>query len=234
MCQTCKDKGFVVIDLPANDPDFGKSWPCRCTLQKLQVKRWDRSGVSAEHLKETFKTFEQRKGTVEALSAAQALRDGKVQLVILTGNCGSGKTHLAHAVVIHALEMGGSAKIIRAADWLDDLKRAIAQDQRSRDNDTPTAEADMMREQVNRVPVLAIDELKYRTKFDEETIDNLITRRLVDGLRTIITSNSGPEDLRLVFPRVVSRARDPRYGRCVWSTAGDYREELAKKEAKVG
>jgi len=159
------------------------------------------------------------------LAAALAVRDGTVQLVILCGNCGSGKTHLAHAVVSHALEMGGSALIIRAADWLDDLKAAFGEED---------GRADGMRALVNRIPVLAIDELKYRTVFDEETIDNLITRRISAGLRTIITSNLGIEDLRLVFPRVVSRARDPRYGRCIWSTATDYREELAKRGAKNG
>ncbi|MDD5092819.1 MAG: ATP-binding protein [Dehalococcoidia bacterium] len=232
-CPICKDLGWVVLDVPPWHEDFGKAFDCSCQAEKLKQKRWDRCGIPKDKRGETFDTFRKRKGTEEELEAAQALRDGRVQLVILTGNCGSGKTHLAHAVVIHALEMGGTAMIIRAADWLDDLKSAIKQDIASKDNSNPTTSADIMRNAANRIPVLAIDELKYRTNFDEETIDNLITRRINAGLRTIITSNFGPDDLRKVFPRVVSRSEDPRYGRCVWTTATDYRHELAEK-AKRG
>lgn len=222
LCPICKGRGWVVLAVPPEHEDFSASCPCTCALKEFISTRWERSGLAPKAYQETFDTFDRRrKGVSEGLEAAEMLVKGELQLVVLTGNCGAGKTHLAHAVIIEALEMGGSAKIIRAADWLDDLKDAFGDEDKSM--------AESMKTEVNRIPVLALDELKYRTKFDEETIDNLITRRLTKGLRTMITSNQSPKDLRMVFPRVISRASDPRFGRCLWMDTTDYRDELARR-----
>lgn len=169
---------------------------------------------------QTFGSFEKKRAPA-AYQAASAMAIQKIKLLILCGPTGTGKTHLANSIIMDAIAKDISAKLIRAKDWLDDLKEAIRQD-----INFNTCDSDILRNATISIPVLAIDELKWRTEFDEETMDDLVTRRLAEERRTVITSNNTVQDLSETFPRITSRASDPRVGNIVWIAAGDYREYL--------
>lgn len=218
LCERCKGIGFIIHDLPVEHKDFGKAFACKCTLAKMQTRRWANCGVPESHRNETFATFNPKLAK-EAYDAALDLTMDKIKLLILCGSCGVGKTHLAHAIVISAIDIHVNAKFIRAKDWLDELKGKIRHDK-----DHNTCQYDIMRSNTILVPVLAIDELKYRTEYDIDAMDDLITNRLASDKRTIITTNHTIEDLKKTFPRVVSRANDVRYGRIIRINASDYRE----------
>lgn len=229
-CGICNDYGWVVLDVDINHPDFGKSFPCKCVLEDLRRYRWDHCGIPSDHLHETFELFEQNR-SMEAFSAAKDLTDGKINLLVLCGDTGAGKTHLAHSIIINTIQNDIAAMLIRAMDWLDDMKSAIRHDIAVKNAGGVSCESDTMRSHAIRIPVLAIDELKWRTHYDEEVIDDLITRRMVEEKQTVITSNSTIDELWGTFRRVMSRASDPRFGRAIWIDVPDYRQELQKKSA---
>ena len=38
-CPLCKGVGFVYVNRPWGDPDFGKAVPCKCTREALKKER---------------------------------------------------------------------------------------------------------------------------------------------------------------------------------------------------
>ena len=223
-CDICKGKRWVTLNKPG-DEDDGKSFTCEC-----QKKRWHESLIRQSEIfpgdmDQTFENFTPRKGTEDAVSAARMLSTGTLLLVLLCGNTGSGKTHLAISCAIESINRNEPVLFIRVQDWLDDLKKAFGRDRNSGNVDI---EADIIMNRVNEVKFLVMDELKWRdtaSGFDIDAIDKLINHRLARGKATIITSNTSPKDLRDHFPRVISRASDPRNARTVWIQASDYRPE---------
>jgi len=110
--------------------------------------------------------------------------------LLLTGPWGTGKSHLAAAVVRQALEMGWDRVYYRS--WAAYIKRLRASFEKGAKERTSAIEFELTHGQL--VVIDDLDKIKP-TEFVQDTLFNVIEYRQNRELPTILTSNSEPQDL---------------------------------------
>ncbi len=236
VCPICHGIGYVMLDLPVGDPEFGKAQPCTCTLRTLA---WER----VVHLRQisnlgqlerfTFDQFmpegiklpaEKRKVLRDAFQMARDFAEDPSGWLLLHGGCGVGKTHLAAAIANRRLALQQPVMFVVTPDLLDYLRAAFS----------PQSDVtfDERFEQVRNAPLLILDDLGAHsaTSWAEEKLYQIINHRYNARLPTVVTTNHRLEDLD---ERIVSRLADSLLSRVVHITAPDFRQgdkELDKME----
>jgi DNA replication protein DnaC len=151
--------------------------------------------------------------------------------LVLAGGVGTGKTHLAAAIVRASLNQGRTGLFISAIGYLERLKSTFEQRQ-----------ADLyakMTEHVKSVDCLAIDDLgaEKPSSWTIERLYDVINSRIEQGVQTIVTTNfldpaalarrldADPEGARRIVSRLVS------FG---WLTmkGDDYRIQLRRSAGR--
>jgi DNA replication protein DnaC len=114
-------------------------------------------------------------------AAREFVADPKGWLV-LSGSSGSGKTHLAAAIVNERIRLGQPAFYITAPDLLDRIRASF-----NTDSGTPY---DEFFEQVRNAPLLVLDDLGIQsgTSWAKEKLDQLLTSRFNAGLPTVVVT----------------------------------------------
>ena len=225
ICLTCHDKGWVVYQ--GNEsfscPDcLGRHFDHTANMLK-------HSGIPEAKREQRFESFKKLPGTEPALAAVKLLTndpqpDSKdVIMVLIYGNTGSGKTHLAHASGLHAIQRGIPAKFVRCDALLREFKSAKSQDQEKYD--------ELFRYYTERL-YLIIDDLDWGTDADLRMIEELICSREANHLLTLITTNRNLGEIESALPRVMSRFRDERFARVVYNKASDYRRRQSRDKIK--
>lgn len=219
VCPKCNGHLFMYDEANNERCYCPDCWP---RVRKKQFLK--NSGIPKDRQSCTFDDFSVLPGTKNAYKAAGEICsiNTDVRLIIIYGDTGNGKTHLAYASALQCIDNGIAVRVITCPDWLDDVKRAMR-----RSNGT----CDAMIESVQQVPHLVIDELdisKVRqtedSEFEIQTLDRLICRREREAKRTLITTNWNRQHIEEVFPRVLSRASDPQYGRIILNKGADFRK----------
>lgn len=226
VCPICRGTGWVVPDVPVNHPDFGKAIPCRCRAEEIARRRRERlraiSHISAlEHMR--FDTFipdgigipePQRLSLRAAYEIARKYAERPEGWLVLLGNYGCGKTHLAAAIANYRLDQGDEVLFLVVPDLLDYLRSTFA----------PTSETayDERFEMIRQVPLLILDDLgaQATTPWAQEKLFQIFNYRYNARLPTVITSNLRLEDIEV---RVRSRLADPTLVQIVTITAPDFR-----------
>lgn len=228
--------GYVTRNVSVGHPDFGKSFPCVCQRDLIADRRNTRlralSNLDAVSDK-TFDAFEvdlpnlsdeQRAVLRSSVDLARRYAESPQGWLLLQGNFGSGKTHLAAAIANYRFEAGDFVIFVTAPDFLDHLRSTFG----------PTSEVpyDDLFEQVRGVPLLILDDLgaESSTPWAQEKLYQLINHRYVNRLCTVITTNSVLEDLD---PRVRSRLVDWHLARSVNMLLPDYRRKDAAAEPNL-
>lgn len=188
-------------------------------IQARQLSRWNeqqRAHDWARRLKAaglvgwlkeaTFDSFVERDNWPDALTTKGRVATYAYNLLrgdlgdrepwlILHGSYGTGKTHLAAAVVHQAIEVGWYGCYFRV--WTDYLRRLQATWDRNKyaDDDSET-EADIIAE-LQQGKLVVIDDIDKRPpgKWSREVLFTVINYRYNEGLPTILTFNYGPEDV---------------------------------------
>lgn len=192
-------------------PDFGKAFPCRCTLdegedqRRARLERYSNLG-SLSRL--TFENLSPRGRSPSALhqerfaaafEAARRFADEPSGWLVLTGPSGCGKTHLAAAITVRCIERGQPALFMVVPDLLDHLRAAYQ----------PGAEVgyDELFQLLRTAPVLILDDLGVQsaTPWAEEKLFQLINHRYNAQLPTVITTNLDPGSFD---PRIQARLSD--------------------------
>ncbi len=153
-CPLCSGKGFLRPEVPVDDPRFGIPVACVCKERQLSEKRMkgllERSKMGGLRDK-TFDAFliedEQRK----AYERARTFADKPDGWLILMGGFGTGKTHLAAAIVNHRLSIGEPGVFIVVPDLLDHLRNTF--------NPSNETSYDDEFESVRTAPLLVCDDL---------------------------------------------------------------------------
>jgi DNA replication protein len=112
-CSWCHDIGYVRVDVPFGHPLFGKAILCQCHVEQLKRKQQqhliESSGLLAfaNFRQATFETYDPfvpgvREAYLQAFKFAQA----PTGWLLLTGEYGCGKTHLAIAIAKRQIEAG--------------------------------------------------------------------------------------------------------------------------------
>jgi DNA replication protein DnaC len=179
----------------------------RYTEEQMKREAWayalNRAGLVGWLGKATFETFRPRDDWADAMHVCGRVKaysyallndnlNGK-PFLILHGAWGTGKTHLAAAIVLAALEAGWNEIYFRV--WTEYLSRLQASWNRRRNGDDGETEYDIEAE-LKDGRLVVIDDLDKRrpTGWTTETLVGVINYRYNAGLPTVLTFNYGPED----------------------------------------
>ncbi|RJQ40158.1 MAG: AAA family ATPase [Dehalococcoidia bacterium] len=216
-CPACKGAGFVHPRLPSGKPDYSRVVTCRCLRHKLdneqqaRITRYSSGGIARRF---DFENFDPEGRSADpgvrqkfraALEAALAFAKSPSGWLVLTGQSGSGKTHLAAAIASQRLKEGQPALYISAPDLLDHLRAAFA----------PGSEIayDELFDRMSNAPVLILDDLKAQSgsPWAREKLEQLLNHRYNHRLPTVIVTATSLEEFE---ERVRSRLGDPAISRC--------------------
>ncbi len=219
VCPRCRGAGYLRLDVPIGHPSFGKATPCACKEQELEQRRrdelWRLSSLDA--FKDmTFAHFNPKvAGTREAWEVAQRYAENPGGWLVLSGPCGSGKTHLAAAIANTQFEQGTLVLFTVVPHLLDHLRAAFA----------PTSETtyDALFEKVCQAGLLVLDDLgaEHSTPWAQEKLFQIINHRYMYRYPTVITTNL--DLINDLDDRVRSRLTDIGLVRHVRLDTADYR-----------
>ena len=184
-------------------------------------------GIDPEMLERmSFETFDvrgnnpnaaQRASLEAALQAASSFADSPDGWLILTGDTGVGKTHLAVAIAGRQIERGQRVVFSFVPDLMDYLRDTF-------DPESPVR-YDRVFEEVKTAPLLVLDDFgkERRSEWAVEKLYQIIVHRHNVRLPTVITSMREFSEER---DPVISRILDPSLSTLVRFDAPDYREKM--------
>ena len=153
-----------------------------------KIERYHKSGVPDRYFKESLDTYQitnemQTTAAKAATNFLHAVKCGEFKSLVMIGNAGTGKTHLACAII---REAGG--KYRTAPDIVEEMRRAKS----FTANDT---EADIIK-YYGHVPLLVIDEIGRGISATDEKymIYQLVNARYNTRKPTVLISNLGKSD----------------------------------------
>ncbi|MEP7292828.1 MAG: ATP-binding protein, partial [Chloroflexota bacterium] len=158
----------------------------------------------------TFATFdaqtgltpEERQNLERAVAAARSWSEAPDGWLVLLGNYGSGKTHLAAAIANQQQERGTQVVFVTAPDLLDYLRVTFSPNS--------TGSFDRRFATVRNAALLVLDDLSTEsaTAWAKEKLFQLLNHRYVAGLPTVITSSSTIEKIdERIRARLMDRRR---------------------------
>ena len=225
-CPICGGIGFVGQDLPIDHPDFGKIKVCVCRQKNVAQAKLERlfqlSNLEA-FSEMTFETFnvEGRKGLGDqqansleiALNHALIFANNPHGWLMLMGNFGCGKTHLAAAIANQVVRNGVPTLFLTVPDLLDWLRYSY---------DSSESSFEERFEEIRNIELLVLDDLgtQNATPWAEEKLYQIINYRYVHRLPVVVTTNQQLEEIE---GRIRSRLQDPDLVTLLKIAAPDYR-----------
>jgi len=232
-CPYCGGLGYVVPDVPATHPGFGRAVVCTCRAAEEEMARQatllrlSQIGMLQECTFETFLpdghglTPDKQRNLRMAYDTALDYAKTPQGWLLFKGGYGCGKTHLAAAIANHRLHMGHPVLFVNTPDLLDHLRSTYG----------PASETSYDRrfDQVRNAPLLVLDDLgtQSNTEWAQEKLYQIFNHRYNARLPTIITTN---EELEAIEIRVRSRMMDLNLVRIVPITAPDFRHTGVDQE----
>lgn len=225
-CPHCKGFGRMVLDVPRDHPDAGTTVVCSCRARRIRpdlqrvidaalgdARNGTRAGFRQDRplarnldWQGTRLTIVEQQAALDAvLEAVDAFIDGSDRRwLYLCGPCGSGKSHLAQAIV-HALADRHQVGFLTAAGALTYLRDGI---------ESHTSDARL--QALAGLEILVLDDLgsERPTAWGLARLFDLIDHRYIHRLPTVITSNlplhglcpaDAPEHERIAYERIASR-----------------------------
>ncbi len=191
-------------------------------------------GMTRDRLEEyefqSFKTFftlyetEENESLQSARDRAQRFAASPDGWLLILGEHGCGKTHLAAAIAARA-----RCEVFFAVvpDLLDRLRASFDRNNGSTEHDDPGVRGkgyDELFEDVRNAELLILDDLDAHTISDWalEKLFQLVNYRASARLPTVITSALSFDDLWKTYPRVAVRALNPKLSQHVGILAGPY------------
>ena len=200
-CRTCRDLKWVRHEVPLEHPDFGKAFPCP-DCPDLARRREARANRMRQELPEaqrqhTFKGLNPRKELsvenrtvyVAASRDAQAMgaRQASFKWLVLAGNPGWGKTHLAVCACNYRtdhpeLSLPGFS-FVNVPDMLARLRAGYEEDS---DGSYEERMQDFL-----FAPLLVVDDVgaESGTAWAHEQLYRVLNHRYIEAMETIITTN---------------------------------------------
>ena len=216
--------GYLRRDVQPGHPDFGRPVPCQCKLEEITEKRLlDLRKASSLGLlsRMTFDNFRvdgfrphEAQSLRQAYRRAREFAENPQGWLVLLGDYGGGKTHLAAAIANYCLERGHPSLFIVVPDLLDHLRATYSPG-------SPVT-YDQRFESILTAPLLILDDLgtQQTTPWAQEKLYQVFNHRYNARLPTVITSNRLLEE---IDPRLRSRMSDPELCQVYRIMARDFR-----------
>lgn len=228
-CPYCHGVGYLRRDLPVGHPDFGKLEICSCRLAEVsqQVRQRLFSMSNLSQLGDlTFENFnprgrvglwpQQADSLEQAYNQAMHFSRSMKGWLLLQGDYGCGKTHLAAAIANFAVSIGVPTLFITVPDLLDTLRFAY-QDQENTFEDRF--------EEIRTASLLILDDFgtQNATSWAQEKLFQIMNYRYINHLPLVVTTNLAIEEIE---GRIRSRLEDPELVTTVRILATDYRNPM--------
>jgi len=238
VCERCGGTGWIRIE-PCDEWPNGAMQRCICVVRRQRQRRLAKlmaaSGTSVQQLKEwSFATFhpESAAGSPQAraelreiVEQCRAYAQDPQGWLLLCGEYGCGKTHLAYAIIGACFRRRLTVYACAVPDMLESLRQGL---ESCKPGDSSGTRLDTIR----KAQVLLLDDLgaENQTAWTREKLYMIVDYRYRFHLPTIVTTNVNlqkPEGR--IEPRVVSRLLDGaqrQHGlsQICMITAGDYRK----------
>ncbi len=206
-CSICGGSGYVLL------PD-GSAGACECyrersllaaknaaglpaALQQMTFanfnlanypgNQWPRAGDGKSYLELARAALDKTKACCEAV-----VKGGCRRGILLQGNVGSGKTHLAAAAVNYLLEAHRDVYFLIASDFFEELKSSFDADEETK------SKVFRLQQKVKKTDTLVIDDLGSHnfSEWVRSVLVTILNYRMNEELTTIITTNLNGEQLR--------------------------------------
>lgn len=179
------------------------------TLSKMRFEAFDTDGFGlADRQRQSLRT---------AVRAATEFAERPEGWLVLIGDVGTGKTHLAAAIANHRVSRGLPVRFVVVPDLLDHLRSTFGPDS--------TVSYDDLVQRIRTAPVLVLDDLGTQTStpWAREKLFQIVNHRYNDRLPTVFTSNTPMEELWALSPAIASRMMDTTLSTLVSIDAPDHR-----------
>lgn len=173
-------------------------------------RRLERAGIPLRFMGKRFEDYQvssaaQQRAYAMATDYAEhfATHSAEGRCQIFVGNPGTGKTHLAIAILKRIIADGHSGRYVRAFELIEAIRATWRRDAEQR-------EADVL-EGLTSVDLLVLDEVGVQYGTDSETVEifKVLDTRYLDLKPTLIVSNVSQEDLqRYLGERAFDRLRE--------------------------
>lgn len=212
--------------------------PKLCQIYVVEEKRpslLDYTGsLGLELLKSmTFNNFdwrrvnllsEQRQNLEQAYRLALGFAQSPDGWLILVGDTGCGKTHLAAAIANYRLQAGKPSLFVVVSDFLDHLRSTFSPESK--------VSYDQLFESVKNTPLLILDDFgeQSTTPWAQEKLYQVINHRYNARLATVVTTRCALDEIE---NPISSRFSDPKLS-VVWNIiAPDYRTDATSSRKKT-
>jgi DNA replication protein DnaC len=201
VCPKCGGDGCVITEAGAV--------PCDCRRAPDALIGYRRARVPRKFMQKSLQSFSaknarQRDIVAGARSFLQTFRgsadDHPTKGLLLIGREGTGKTHIAVAILKEAIMKGFTGLYWNVPELFLELRRLMS-------DDSGITEADLF-DEAARADLLVLDDLgaERSSEYVMDRLYVLINGRYQNDSATIITTNRTPEELRTqIGPRIASR-----------------------------
>ncbi len=184
-CDKCKDTGFVAVI----DDEGHERWDnCECKIAKWNLERLENSGIN-DYIHKSLDNYTVKNPEQQGIKklAKRYIDSDSLDNVILCGGSGTGKTHIAAAMLIGKIKKGRSGKYVSYKDYI----RQCGIKARARDSEEYARYFSIYA----NTSYLLLDDLFKGAEKGKEVSDThlsymyeLINYRYTKGLATIVTS----------------------------------------------
>ena len=223
-CSLCNGSGWIIKEQEDGSSIAGR---CSCYLIRRKVTLQKEGNIPKRYIHCTLENFKTHptnsslnptKAQLTPAMAKEVIQEfingytPKNRGLLLMGNCGVGKTHLAVALILALMKTKGvSCLFYDFRDLLNEIKASYK-------SNAKTLESNILRPVLEK-EVVVLDELGAEkiTEWTRDTLNFIINKRYNDNKTTIITSNwldETEEEEETLKDRIGYRLRSRLYEMC--------------------